>query len=67
MAEMHLAGLAAARVPAGSAEARASAGSAEARASAGSAEASALVPLSAAGQREATGVMPAWRPISIAA
>ena len=52
---------------AGSAEARESAGSAEARASAGSAEASALVPQSAAGQQEATGVMPAWRSISIAA
>ena len=55
---MHLAGLAAAQEPAGSAEARASAGSAGA---------SALVPQSAAGQQEATGVMPAWRSISIAA
>ena len=41
--------------------------SAEVRASAGSAEESALVPQSAAGQQEATGVMPAWRSISIAA
>jgi len=47
--------------------AREPAGSAEVRASAGSAEESALVPQSAAGQQEATGVMPAWRSISIAA
>jgi hypothetical protein len=64
---MHLAGSAEARESAGSAEAREPAGSAEARASAGSAEESALVPQSAAGQQEATGVMPAWRSISIAA
>jgi len=51
---------------AGSAAAREPAGSAEAREPAGSVEASALVPQSAAGQQEATGVMPAWRLISIA-
>ena len=67
VAYMHLAGSAEARESAGSAEAREPAGSAEARASAGSAEESALVPQSAAGQQEATGVMPAWRSISIAA
>lgn len=67
VAYMHLAGSAEARESAGSAEAREPAGSAEARASAGSAEESALVQQSAAGQQEATGVMPAWRSISIAA